>query len=347
MPLGRITTPPPQTTPTSESPATSQSGQATAGTLENRAVRADTGNTGRIATDPRQVGSSTRETLGAAAPGATGFTNRSSAPADRTNTRRAGLLARLGRNLKNGLRKLLRTFSRRQTGAAPAQTARTSTVAAPGAAQFQRQMQEGLAFAARSGIDATKRNLNDKILGGSTNDVLSALTGGDKGIRRATTAMENLKSQLRPEQLPPESLHGMPQQWTTQSRAISRMAGQIGNAGFSEEANGRFLDYGTSGEANPFNDVAKNHPELDRPVRNWLTDGVNLLDQLLTAQERAFNGEPPLNNDQIAGLQAGVDNFRNAPLADPQIKGLADEAIHKFDTESAPLLAPKPDSSIE
>jgi hypothetical protein len=203
-------------------------------------------------------------------------------------------------------------------------------------------VQEILAQAARSGIDATKDILNQRILGEQhgTEDVLGTLLSTDKGLRRATTAAQNLQAQLRPEQLPPEALNGTPQQWAEQTRAVSQMVGQLGNTGFNDKVDGRFLDYGTSGEANPFNSVAKDHPQLDHQVRNWLADGVGLLDELLSAQERAFDGQPPLSNDEMTALKERVNSFATPP-GGLEMEDFTSGVMQEYDEKKAQVNKPE------
>ncbi len=242
---------------------------------------------------------------------------------------------RSGKKLRKGIRKLIKAFPRGQANVA--QTTRASAAAPSGPAQMNHKLQQALAHAARGGINATRTNLNEKILGEkhTTQDVLRLLAGGDTGIRRAATAAENIKSQFKPQQLAPEDLNGAPQQWAQQSQNISQMASQIGTARFSEDLNGRFLDYGTSGTANPFNAVAEHHPQQDHPVRNWLANGVGLLSDLLSAQERALDGQPPLSESEIADLKERVDNFVNPGKASPpatlEMEGFAEEVMQAID----------------
>lgn len=162
----------------------------------------------------------------------------------------------------------------------------------------------------RTDLDASKRILKDSILGEehSASEVLARLSGGDKGIRRGVTAIANLKN-IKPHHLSPRILNGTRAQWQTQTERIVRMAEQVEQATFNKDLTGGYRQYGTTN--NPFKDVAENHPELDHAVREWLADGIDLADRLLTAQLGAVDGKPPLTETEMEQLQRDIDAFAN------------------------------------
>ncbi|MGI9228301.1 MAG: hypothetical protein ACR2P9_00390 [Gammaproteobacteria bacterium] len=174
-------------------------------------------------------------------------------------------------------------------------------------------MYQGMAAAARSGIDTTNRNLADNILGEqhTTEQVNDILTSGDGGLRRGITAMQAIK-QLDPAGLPPESLNGPPDKWRRQTQAVREMVDQIGNTHFNSRVQGSFTQYGTD-RNNPYG-LVQHNPELDQPVREWLAEGVNLLDQLLSVQERALNNEPPMPVEDLQDLIDTVTTFSYSHL---------------------------------
>lgn len=301
--VGATPTPPVHTTGPAASPQ--QTGEA--GNFEGQSVQSGGASTERTAPDPRQLVGSARSTLGAAESGASGFINQPSATPHQPSARQAHRLSRFRGSMARTGAWLAKKFSRRPGGTTGRPGSTTTPLAAGGI-----DMTRGLAEAARSGIDAAKDNLLNNILKKEydSEHVQHVLTSGDSGIRRATTALNNLRNMLKPETQPAESLQGTPAQWAAQTRTISNMAQQVENAEFSQKVPGRFLDYGTSNN-NPYTAVQE-HPEVDHDVRAWLLDGVDLLDQMLSAQERAFQGKPPLGNDETASLQASISRFTDA-----------------------------------
>ena len=171
-----------------------------------------------------------------------------------------------------------------------------------------------LLAAARRGIDGARTNLaeicSDLNSANSAEDCLRMLRSGDGGLRRGTTALHNIQSTLKPENLPPEALVGTTEQWRTQSARVTGMAGQLASACFNDDLGANFTQYGNSD--NPFSKVVADFPVLDRPVRIWLTEGLDLADKLLQAQERAGQGQPPLDAEELDGLQRRVDAFADS-----------------------------------
>ena len=170
-----------------------------------------------------------------------------------------------------------------------------------------------LADAARKGVKAAGDNVAANVLGdnNSTEDVRRVLTSGDGGIRRATTALNNISRHLKPETLPSGELQGTVEQWSRQTAAVAGLAGRVAAAQFNENVRGDFTQYGTT-QNNPFEQVAGYFPELDHGVRNWLAQGINLTHQLLAAQERAMTGQSPLSDAELDELQQRVDDFTDS-----------------------------------
>lgn len=315
--VGKTSTPP---IPAAE-PGTQPAKTGETGSLEGRSVQTNAAVTERTTPDPRQLSGSTRQELGTARSVSEGFINQPSTTSHRPGAQQASRLTRFRKNISHAGNRVRGLFRREQGGAV------NRTATPPPVAQ---NMTAGLADAARRGIDVTKDIMRENITGKehSSDQVAQLLTGGDKGLRRATTALASLKQWLRPEQLPAETLTGTTAQWKEQTRMISGMAEQMEGARFSEEIPGRFLDYGTSGSANPYPEAVREHPQLDHDVRIWLSDGVDLLDRMLAAQERALQGEPPLTADEAASLQKSVDRFANAEIRTSQTQP------HSFDPGS-------------
>ena len=170
-----------------------------------------------------------------------------------------------------------------------------------------------LAEAARKGVDAAGNNVATKVIGdnNSMEDVERLLKSGDGGIRRGTTALNNISRHLKPETLPAQELQGTAEQWSRQTGRIADMAGRIASAEFNETVKGDFTQYGTT-QNNPFEQVAGYFPEFDHGVRSWLAQGINLTDRLLAAQERATTGQPPLSDAELDELQQRVDDFTDS-----------------------------------
>ena len=206
------------------------------------------------------------------------------------------------------------------------QVARGVTSGAP-PADPSRARYQMLAEAARKGIDAARANLaeasGDLV---DADECLSKLRSGDGGLRRGTTALSNLQHHLKPEMLAPNTLQGTTAQWQLQTARITGMAGQLANACFSDALDANFLQYGNSD--NPFSNVVDHFRDLDRPVRSWLAEGLELADALLRAQEGAGEGKPPLDPDALDGLQRRVDAFADsaARLASPN-ESWSDEVL--------------------
>ena len=181
-----------------------------------------------------------------------------------------------------------------------------------------------LADAARRGVDASRNNVATKVLGenNSMEDVKHVLRSGDGGIRRATTALNNISRHLKPETLPSGELQGTAEQWSRQTDRVAGLANRIGAAEFNENIKGDFTQYGTT-RNNPYEQVVEYFPEFDHATRNWLAEGINLTDQLLAAQERATTGQPPLPEAELDDLQQRVDDFTDsqARAAGPVVLG--------------------------
>lgn len=279
---------------------------STSGSLSGRSVKVQK-DASNIVSDPNQPRSSAA-TTGTVTGGTGNFVNRSSAT--HTESRTAGRFLGSGSRLSSLKRFAARFFSRLHSGAA-------QQTAAPTAAGNVDVCQITL-DAARLGVDGAKKVLNEKIVGAQhdTQAVHSLLLSGDPGgIRRATTASTALLSSAGsanpqtylPQDASPETV----QQWRGQTQAITQMTRQIQDAEFNTAVKGRFLQYGTT-QDNPFSTVADSHPHLDHAVRDWLADGVDLLDKLIAGQERLIQGEPPLNQGELTRLQNDVQRFADA-----------------------------------
>ena len=169
------------------------------------------------------------------------------------------------------------------------------------------------AAAARMGINASLKNVATKVLGqnNSMDNVKHVLITGDGGIRRAATALTGISHHLKPETLPSQYLQGTVEQWSRQTSTIAELATRIGTAEFNENIKGDFTQYGTT-RNNPYEQVVESFPESDHAVRNWLAEGISLMDQLLVAQERATIGQPPLTDAELDNLQQQVNNFTDS-----------------------------------
>ena len=170
------------------------------------------------------------------------------------------------------------------------QVARGVTGGAP-PADPSRARYQMLAEAARKGIDAARANLaeasGDLV---DADECLSKLRSGDGGLRRGTTALSNLQHHLKPETLAPNTLHReRPRSGSCRRHVITGMAGQLANASFSDSLDANFLQYGNSD--NPFSNVADHFRDLDRPVRSWLAEGLELADALLRRARGGWRGE--------------------------------------------------------
>ena len=170
-----------------------------------------------------------------------------------------------------------------------------------------------LAEAARTGVDAARNNVATRVLGenNSMEDARRVLASGDGGIRRATTALNNVSQHLKPETLPAQELQGTAEQWSRQTGLVAGLANRVATAEFNENIKGDFTQYGTT-QNNPFEQVVKYFPQFDHGVRNWLAEGIDLTDQLLAAQERATTGQPPLTDAELDDLQQRVDRFTDS-----------------------------------
>ena len=170
-----------------------------------------------------------------------------------------------------------------------------------------------LAEAARKGVDASRNNVATQVLGenNSMEDARRVLTSGDGGIRRATTALTNVSRHLKPETLPAQELQGTAEQWSRQTGLVAGLANRVAAAEFNENIKGDFTQYGTT-QNNPFEQVVEYFPEFDHGVRNWLAEGIDLTGQLLSAQERATTGQPPLTDAELDDLQQRVDRFTDS-----------------------------------
>ncbi len=325
---------PPVPLPDSQSRASQHQTSEVTGSLGGLKVKVGTNDTGSGVPSTHLLQGSTHGGLGNATLGAEQFINRPSGNIRQGDTRKAGRLARVGRFLSWMKRGMVKHFFKQRNNVAQ-HTPQAGSLSAPTPAD----MTVLFAQSARQGIDATKNILNQQVVGEQhdTAAVLNLLVGGDGGLRRAMTALLNICKHLKPEQSPPESLPGTPEQWRAQTEAISQMAQQIGRAEFSENVQGEFTQYGTPSN-NPFTAVADRYPQLDHSVRNWLAEGVDLLDQLLTAQERAGKGLPPLTSKELAELKEQVEKFTNPGLRDGQTETPAftskmgmDDAVEKID----------------
>ena len=189
-----------------------------------------------------------------------------------------------------------------------------------------------LADIAVQGINAGKRNFAQKIAGKqhSFEQVSSAFTGGDAGIRKATTGLYNLGHKITP----PADL---PAAWSDQLQALSGLARRVGEAEFSKAVPGNFLQYGDPGELNPYESRLQNEaPQLELQVRAWVGEGLELAGQLAAACQRACpqQGEPqaPFAKGELAALDKRVSDFKRGggpglePTMEQELNRRLDEA---------------------
>ena len=193
---------------------------------------------------------------------------------------------------------------------------------------------------ARSGIAAAMSNIVEGLAEEkSSAEVKSFLESGDKGIRRATTAIYNLSDVLSFDHLSAEKKAKMPAEsletLERQSMQIKEMAKDIGAARFRDGTR-NFNQLGTTAN-NGYAEMMKMHPQQDQAMRAWIRNGIHLGSELINAQSQIMLKGKTQSDDYLKDLQDRVNIFAfdmPEPLEIPKMEGFADEVLNEALKES-------------
>ena len=196
--------------------------------------------------------------------------------------------------------------------------------------------------AALRGIAGAKGRSVEGLVGErSSEEVKSFLNSSDKGIRRGTTAIDNLSKIISFENLSDEERQKMPaaskDTLEQQSTRIRGMARTICDATY-HDGKYAFSQFGDNNKG--YTEIIEKHPEQDQTMRAWIQDGLNLGSELMNTQvEVLFNGRAQ-SASYLDALQSRVNTFASierdlfAPTdKNSEMEGLADEVIKKTHTE--------------
>ena len=173
---------------------------------------------------------------------------------------------------------------------------------------------------ATSGILAAKDNAATGLAASkSSGEVASFFNSGDKGIRRATTALQNIATKASFESLsgaerqkiPAESLETL----KNQSTQISQMANTILKSTFLDGTQD-LTQYGTGSKG--YTEALEKHPEQDHAIRAWVQNGLNLGTELINTQEQILSQGRVQSESYLSGLQSRVNVFASVESEMPE-----------------------------
>ena len=164
---------------------------------------------------------------------------------------------------------------------------------------------------ATSGISAAKENATTGLAASkSSSEVASFFNSGDKGIRRATTALQNIAtkasfeslSDVERQKIPAESLGTL----KNQSTQISQMANTILKSTFLDGTQD-LTQYGTGSKG--YTEALEKHPDQDQAIRAWVQSGLNLGAELINTQEQILSQGRVQSESYLSDLQSRVNVF--------------------------------------
>ena len=164
---------------------------------------------------------------------------------------------------------------------------------------------------ATSGMSAAKGNATTGLADSkSSSEVASFLSLGDKGIRRATTALQNIATKASFEYLSDAEIKKMPAEsqgtLKNQSTQIAQMANTILKSTFLEGTE-NFTQFGTSSKG--YTEALEKYPEQDQAIRAWVKDGLNLGTELVNTQDQILCQGRVQSESYISDLQSRVNVF--------------------------------------
>ena len=261
-----------------------------------------------------------------------------------TNIPRVGIRTRAARtptkSERSGLFSALGScFGRRPKGSRQQTSSSANAATRPAYnAGFSYQGQTRLLIeVATSGILAAKENATTGLAASkSSSEVASFFNLGDKGIRRATTALQNIAtkasfeslSDAERQKIPAESLETL----KNQSTQISQMANTILKSTFLDGTQD-LTQYGTGSKG--YTEALEKHPEQDQAVRAWVQNGLNLGAELINTQEQILSQGRAQSESYINDLQSRVNVFASIErdMSDPVdinvVGSFADEVLQQ------------------
>ena len=261
-----------------------------------------------------------------------------------TNIPRVGIRTRTARaptkSERSGLFSALGSCFGRRPKSSRQQTSSSDNVTTRPAynAGFSYQGQTRLLIeVATSGILAAKENAATGLAASkSSSEVASFFNSGDKGIRRATTALQNIAtkasfeslSDAERQKIPAESLETL----KNQSTQISQMANTILKSTFLDGTQD-LTQYGTGSKG--YTEALEKHPEQDQAIRAWVQNGLNLGAELINTQEQILSQGRGQSESYISDLQSRVNVFASIESEMPEpmdinvVGSFADEVLQQ------------------
>ena len=202
----------------------------------------------------------------------------------------------------------------------------------------------GVIEASQRGIAAARSNIVKGLSANqSSEEVTSFLKLGDKGIRRGTTAIQNLGrilsfenlSDKEKREMPAESLEALEKQ----SAQIKEMAKTVSGATFLDGTRD-FFQCGTS-ERNGYVEMMEKHPEQDQAMRGWVRNGLTLGSELINTQEQILLKGNTQSENYLNDLQSRVNIFASiekdlfaAADRNSEMEGFAGDVLNKIAKET-------------